>query len=343
LSARPSLAALFGPIDVRRAVLLAVFFGLLVLFRHLLVLLVFFVAFERTLTTGAHWLTARTRLGRAQAAILIVTVVLAVVGGASYLGVDSLLARYGTVADVRERLEVLRQVPIVVKLGHYVDLEAMAQAARSHASSALGWALGLGHFVVFALVGLILAIVYLAEEPQLDALQARIPPHSLFGTLLRWLGYAADAIAVTLQFQVIVAAVNAVLTLPVLLLVGIPRAGIFALVVFVSGMIPVVGNFLSGIVLTLLAYQASGMGGAVLFTVLTFVLHKVESYYLNPRLAARHVELPGFVLIVSLLVWEQLIGFVGLLVSFPFLYLSMRIADEFQSQDAVALEQSPAA
>jgi predicted PurR-regulated permease PerM len=168
------------------------------------------------------------------------------------------------------------------------------------------------------------------------AFRARVSPHSLVGTLLRWLGYMADAISVTLQFQVIVAAVNAVLTLPVLLIIGIPRAAVFMLVVFVSGLIPVVGNFASGLVLTLLAYQARGVGGAVAFVVLTFILHKIESYYLNPRLAARHVRLPGFVLIVSLLLWEQLIGFVGLFVSFPFLYLAMRIADEFKTEDEAA-------
>jgi predicted PurR-regulated permease PerM len=152
--------------------------------------------------------------------------------------------------------------------------------------------------------------------------------------LLRFLGYAADAVAVTLQFQVVVAACNAVLTLPVLLLVGIPHTSAFLLVVFVSGVIPVVGNFLSGAVLTILAYQAKGWAGVAIFSILTAVLHKLESYYLNPRLAARHVRLPGFVLVVSLVLWETLLGFAGLFVSFPFLYLAQRIRVEFQEEDA---------
>jgi len=126
----------------------------------------------------------------------------------------------------------------------------------------------------------------------------------------------------------------------VLLVLGIPRVALFVLMVFVSGMIPVVGNFVAGCVLTLFAYQARGVGGAIAFVVLTFVLHKIESYYLNPRLAARHVRLPGFVLIVSLLLWEQLIGFAGLFVSFPFLYLAMRIADEFREEDEAARREA---
>ena len=69
---------------------------------------------------------------------------------------------------------------------------------------------------------------------------------------------------------------------------------------------------------------------------LTFVLHKVESYYLNPRLAARHVRLPGFVLIVSLILWEQLVGFAGLFISFPFLYVANRLRAEFREEDAAS-------
>ncbi|MEZ4406968.1 MAG: hypothetical protein R3A52_10880 [Polyangiales bacterium] len=32
----------------------------------------------------------------------------------------------------------------------------------------------------------------------------------------------------------------------------------------------------------------------------TFLLHKIESYYLSPRLTAQHVKLPGFRIITSL-------------------------------------------
>jgi predicted PurR-regulated permease PerM len=329
--------SLLGPLDWRRAVLLAVFFGLLVLFRHLLVLLVFFVAFERTLSFCGRLLSDRTRLSHGMAGVLVLFIALAALAAGSYMGIDRLVDRVPSTRELGERLATLRQMPIVVRIGTWIDIDSVTHAARANAVNALGWAASFGHMLIFAFVGLILAVVYLFEKPDLLSFRESVSPHSLVGTLLRWLGYAADAIAVTLQFQVIVAAVNAVLTLPVLLVIGIPRVGLFFFVVFVSGMIPVVGNFVSGVVLTLLAYQVRGIGGAVAFVVLTFVLHKVESYYLNPRLAARHVRLPGFVLIVSLLLWEQLIGFVGLFVSFPFLYLAMRIADEFRHEDEGAI------
>jgi len=72
------------------------------------------------------------------------------------------------------------------------------------------------------------------------------------------------------------------------------------------------------------------------------VLHKIESYYLNPRLTARHVALPGFVLILSLIAWEHLLGFAGLFVSFPFLYLAGKIRSEFVAEDTPPAIEAPA-
>ncbi len=104
--------------------------------------------------------------------------------------------------------------------------------------------------------------------------------------------------------------------------------------IFVSGLIPVIGNVISGAVLSILAYHAKGWLGVGLFVALTAILHKIESYYLNPRLTARHVHLPGFVLIVSLIAWEHLLGFVGLFVSFPLLFVFGKIRAELAAEDA---------
>ena len=98
--------------------------------------------------------------------------------------------------------------------------------------------------------------------------------------------------------------------------------------------------------LCILAYKANGWFGVGLFVALTFVLHKIESYYLNPRLTARHVKLPGFVLIVSLIACEHLLGFVGLFVSFPVLFLAGKLRSEFAEEDrleraAVAASSPP--
>jgi len=320
---------------VKRALRLALAVSVLVLFRRLLPLLVFFVAFERTLGALAAQLAQRSGLGRRAALAVVALLVLALLGLAVALGAGRALhAALALRGALPERIAAFRDTDLYRQVQERLHgAGSLVEGAQHYASSALEYLAALGHLVLYAVVGFILAVVYLLEHEELAAWAAARPPDSTFGVLLRWSGHLADAVSVTLQFQVVVAAVNAALTFPVLLLVGIPHPTTFLFMVFFSGMVPVVGNFVAGATLTLLAYQARGVAGAIILSVLTFVLHKLESYYLNPRLAARHVRLPGFVLIVSLLLWEQLVGFAGLFISFPFLFIANRIQAEFRAED----------
>jgi predicted PurR-regulated permease PerM len=335
--------SLFKPLSGPRAVVLALFIGLLVLFRHVLVLMVFMVAFARPLRLASHWLASHTRLRRSVALLLLLGSAFGLLSLAVDLGMVRAFEAFLAAREaLPERIAALRQTPLFLQVQEYLGgADLIVDAAKRYATGILGYLAVVGHLVLHALIGFILAVVYVLEQGEIDGFRERLDPRSLGGTLLRWLGYLADAISVTLQFQIVVAACNAVLTLPVLLLVGIPHAAPLLFMIFLSGMVPVAGNFVAGAVLTLLAYQASGWAGVASFVGLTFLLHKVESYYLNPRLASRHVHLPGFVLIISLILWEDLLGFVGLFVSFPFLYVASRIGAEFREQDGVAVSPSP--
>jgi predicted PurR-regulated permease PerM len=337
--------SLFKPLSGPRAVVLALFIGLLVLFRHLLVLMVFMVAFARPLRLASHWLAGHTRLRRSVALLLLLGSAFGLLSLAVDLGMVRAFEAFLAAREaLPERIAAFRQTPLFLQLQEYLGgADLIVDAAKRYATGILGYLGVVGHLVLHALIGFILAVVYVLEQEEIDGFRERLDPRSLGGTLLRWLGYLADAIAVTLQFQIVVAACNAVLTLPVLLLVGIPHAAPLLFMIFLSGMVPVVGNFVAGAVLTLLAYQASGWPGVATFVGLTFLLHKVESYYLNPRLASRHVHLPGFVLIISLILWEDLLGFVGLFVSFPFLYVASRIGAEFREEDGVEASRRPQA
>lgn len=330
---------------LRRVLLIALFVGILAGLRHLLVLLVFFVAFERIIGFPAELLCKRTRLPRTWAVLASLTAITAVVSSAAAFGVArGLRAYFALRTSLPERIAALRETALFRELQEHAagGADALVEGAKHYAASTLHYATTVGHMLAYALIGLILAIVFLLEKHELQDFCKSIPPQSIFGTLLRWLQHVYDAIAVTLGFQIVVAAVNAVLTWPVLVLIGVPHATSLMFMIFFSGMVPVVGNFLAGAILTILAWQAKGWTGVIVFTLLTFVLHKIESYYLNPRLARKHVRLPGFVLIVSLIVFEKLFGFVGLFLSFPFLFVAGRIRGDFRDEDREVEQGSPA-
>jgi predicted PurR-regulated permease PerM len=331
------VAAFLSEKTPRRFMAIAAFASAIYLFRHLALLLVFFVSFERLLGWGARTISHRTGISRKKSLLALVGVIVSLLGIGAWLGIGKTIR---TVADVQddyvERLAELKENPLLEKIQEqFGGTEKIVEGLKHRAGDALAAASAIGHFFVYVLIGFILALVFVLEEEELATFWERVDRRSLGGTLGRWLGHVADATIVTVQLQLVVAAFNTVTTLPVLLVLGVKHVGPLMLLIFVSALVPVIGNIVSGAVLCLLAYQARGWLGVGIFVALTFVLHKIESYYLSPRLTARHVKIPGFLLIVSLLACEHLFGFKGLFLSFPILFIAGRIRSEFQEEDAI--------
>ena len=324
------LGDFFREKTARRMLAIAIFLALIWLFRELFPLVAMFVAAQSAFAGATKLLESRAKWPRKHSFFAVLGMFLVLLGGALALGATRAL-HYMRHAKhtLPEQLREMEENDIIRRIReHLPDSSKLAERAKEHAEAALHAVSMIGHLAMFALIALILAIIYTLEEHELHELHDRIDPKSLMGTVLRWLGYVAEAIRITIQLQLVVAAVNTVLTLPVLLILGIHHIPSLMILIFVSGLIPVVGNVVSGAVLSLLAYQAKGVAGIAVFVVLTFVLHKIEAYYLNPRLTSKHVHLPGFAIVVSLICWEHLLGFVGLFVSFPFLFVASKIRGE---------------
>ena len=318
----------------RRTLAIVVFAALLVVFWKMVPLLVFFVAFERGLGSATRAIVARAKTPEKPTLLGLVLLVLAAFVGAAALGAGRAIRSAARVHELPERIAHLKEHPLYEKLREHVgDPGRALDIAKTYSAEALRAVGEIGHVLVFATIGFILAVVFLLEREELARFKSSVDPRALGGTLIRWFGYLADAVNVTIQLQLVVAACNTVLTLPVLLLLHIHHVGALMVLIFVSGLVPVVGNFVSGAVLAVLAYHAQGWLGVGVFLALTAVLHKIEAYYLNPRLTARHVHLPGFVLIVSLILWEHLLGFAGLFVSFPVLFVAGKIRAELRAEE----------
>jgi predicted PurR-regulated permease PerM len=321
----------------RRVFALALFFAVLHTFRSLAAVLVCFVAFERTFGTAAEHLARWTKLSRPAALLTLIGALGVALAGAGYLGVSSVV---GWVERARIEgpawIASLSESGLVTKARAHLGLDAHTVASRAseYAVQALGYVGATAYAALYVFIGFVLAMMFLFERDELERWSRSMTRESLHGTIVRWLGYVADAIAITIRLQVVVALFNAVFTLPLLLLLKLPNVPLLCLLVLVGGMIPVVGGALSGLVLTIVAYDAKGLLGVGIFLAVTFVLGKIESYYLSPRLTAEHVKLPGLVLVVSLLMFETVFGFWGIFLSFPALYVGHRIVNEWAEERA---------
>lgn len=343
VSSRDRIAAFFAEKTPRRAVALIIFLSLIIVFRQLAVLLVFFVLFERALFFTAGVLSRRFKWPRLPSLLLVLVVV---AGGLTATGFIAAPRLKAFAIEAKEtlpaRIAAVREHPWYQEMAEYLpDPDNLAKAAEKYVQDVAKSAATIGRVLISMVVAFILATVYFVDQDRIRQFRDGLNPKSLFGTLVRWGEHLAEAVSLTVQIQLVVAACNTVLTLPILLLIGVPYVPLLMAFIFVTGLIPVVGNMISGWVLIFISFQVKGWVGVVVFVALTFLLHKIEAYYLNPRLTARHVALPSFILILSLIAWEHLLGFVGLFMSFPVLYLAGKLRAEFQEEDSPVIIETP--
>jgi len=127
--------------------------------------------------------------------------------------------------------------------------------------------------------------------------------------------------------QVRIAAVNAVLTalylaliLP-LLGIHLPLVKTMIFITFVAGLIPVVGNVVSNVVVVIVSLSISPYvaAGSLLYLV---AIHKLE-YFLNARMIGTQIEARAWELLLAMLAMEAAFGIAGLIAA-PFYYAYLK-------------------
>lgn len=319
----------------KRLFALALFLGLLVGFRHLALLFVTFIVLARGLGYLGARVAALSGQSERRGFLAVLLVLLGLLGLGAYSVVHAGGRFYQQLLDLSEGrtlMELLQsmQEDLLRRLPTWLSLDGFKHKVPEMFAPAMSYVRATGRMLLYLLIGLILAIVYLLDRPPVDSLLRSAAEESVPGHLRRYFGYVAEAIVITITLQVLVALINTLLTMPVLLLLGLPHKVAFAALIFTSSLVPVVGNLVSGAVLIIASYLYKGPMAVVIFVVTTFVLHKIEAYFLNPRLAARHVQLPTLVLIISLILFEHMFGIIGLFMSFPALYVGLNMTRDLR-------------
>lgn len=325
----------------RRLIALALFLALLIGFRHLALVGVTFIVLARGFGFLGSWLGTRFRRDERTgvlALLLILTGVLALIAwGTFHLG-SRYIVQINALRSGRPLTELLAelQAQVMGRLPSWIPLDDLKEKAPELVQPVLGTLRATGRGLLQLLLGLILAIIYLLDRAPVDNMVRSIPSESLLGSLRRYFGFLGEAVVLTITLQVVVAVVNTLLTLPILVVLRLPHLLGFTLLIFFSSLVPVVGNLVSGAALIAASYVYKGPWAVIFFVLTTFLLHKIEAYYLNPRLAARHVRLPSFVLIISLILFEHAFGLVGLFLSFPSLYVFLNVLADLRHASAHA-------
>jgi predicted PurR-regulated permease PerM len=106
------------------------------------------------------------------------------------------------------------------------------------------------------------------------------------------------------------------LTYVVLLILGVPFAGLIALFVGIADLIPLVGATLGGAVAVIAGLVDSTTAGIVVL-VFFVVYQQLENHLLQPLIFARTVKLNPLTVIVAILLGVELLGVLGALLAIP--------------------------
>lgn len=130
-----------------------------------------------------------------------------------------------------------------------------------------------------------------------------------------------------IEAQLVIALINCLLTTCALWMMGFPNLIGLALLIFVLGLIPVAGVFVSLLPLSLIAFSLGGFLYVIYLIITIVVIHAVEAYVLNPRLMASKTHLPVFCTFLVLLFSEHFFGIWGLIIGIPTFVFLLDILD----------------
>jgi predicted PurR-regulated permease PerM len=180
------------------------------------------------------------------------------------------------------------------------------------AAVASGFATGIaGTLTVF-----VLAYLMVLEGPKVvDGAINVFPPAT--GERIRRVGAdCAKSVTGYLSGNLLISVICGTLTYVVLLISGVPFAGLIALFVGIADLLPLVGATIGGAVAVLGGFIHSVPAGIAVLVF--FVLYQqLENHLLQPLIFARTVKLNPLTVIVAILIGAELMGILGALLAIP--------------------------
>jgi predicted PurR-regulated permease PerM len=308
---------------------LATAIGLLLVYevRRVLIWILIAAFFATALNPAANWLERHISWCKRWLATLILFVaVLVVIAGLVALFVAPL---------VREGTQLAHQLPDLVSdakagrgpIGHLLQRFHVLQWIQDHRDQLQQYANGVGGTTFSVLRGaattvagvltiFVLSYLMVLESPRI--LHASVAPFEqrLAERIRRVAGDCARTITGYITGNLLISVICGVLTYVVLLVMGVPFAGLIALFVAIADLIPLVGATLGAIVAAVAGFVHSIPAGIVVI-VFFVVYQQLENHLLQPVILSRTVKLNPLTVLVSILIGVELAGILGALLAIP--------------------------
>ncbi len=186
--------------------------------------------------------------------------------------------------------------------------------------SAFGGVIGVGRTVLSGtftgLTILVLTLYFITSLPQATELALKLVPASRRPRISLLTDAIIARVGSFVGSQIIVSALASLFVTILSLILALPSPIAIGIIVFVCGLIPLIGHFLGCAIVTLIAATQSVTIGAIAF-VAYVVYVQIENYVVTPKIMKRTLAVPGAVTIVSALIGTSLLGLIGGLLAVP--------------------------
>ena len=111
------------------------------------------------------------------------------------------------------------------------------------------------------------------------------------------------------------------------LILDVPYPLALALIAGFLDLIPTIGATLAGIIIGIVALSV-GLDALVVFLIVMVVYQQLENYVLQPTIIGKAAQVSGFTVLVSVLVFGALFGFIGAVIAVPIAASLQIVAEE---------------
>ncbi|CAB4734123.1 unannotated protein [freshwater metagenome] len=196
---------------------------------------------------------------------------------------------------------------------------------------AFGGVLGVGKAVISGALSmltiLVLTLYFLAALPTVTQDAYRLVPASRRARVAKISDAIIFRVGAFVGGQITISFFASLFIFILGIALDLPYKSALALVVFVCGLIPLIGHFIGMTIVTLIALTDSPLIAAIALA--SYIIYvQFENYVLTPRVMKRSLSIPGLVTIIAALIGTSLLGLVGGILAVPLAAAALLILDE---------------
>lgn len=236
---------------------------------------------------------------------------------------------------VRQTQSLINSAPRLIRdvrdensdIGHFIqkyNLESevgkfsdqLSERLKNASGSAVSTAAKVGSSIFSLLTILALTFMMLIEGPRWIRLGIELSPKQRQRNVETVLRDMYSVVKGYVNGQVLLAAIAAVMLLPGLLIFGVSYPVALLGVVFICGLIPMIGHTIGAVIVTLVALFTSPLS-AIGILAYYILYQQVENYLIQPRLQANTTNMSPLLVFASVVIGVSFSGLFGGLVAIP--------------------------